>query len=73
MVRTFWLNSYWGARLKEVRRLIVERDSETMMVIQSIKMLAAHKHLIAPPLFLNRDSDHGPSSKKVDGETAGRG
>lgn len=39
------------ARLNEVRKLILEKDPETMAVIQSIKMLEA-KGLVLPPLEL---------------------
>lgn len=42
-------NSEWCARLREVRKLIVERDPETMAIIESIKTLTTRKNLTLPP------------------------
>ncbi|MHB8147175.1 MAG: recombinase family protein [Vulcanimicrobiaceae bacterium] len=65
--------SDWRARLREVRRLIVERDPETMTALQSIKMLVVRKGLVLPPLGLS----HLPeplSQKEAEGEeTSGIG
>ncbi|MHB8652216.1 MAG: hypothetical protein ACYC8S_03745 [Minisyncoccota bacterium] len=54
-----------SARLAEVRKLITERDPETMAVLQSIKMLAEKKHLIALPFFPVRDGDQHRSRKRA--------
>ncbi len=59
--------SGWCARLREVRKLIVERDPETMAVIESIKMLATLKNLVPPPLRLPPPAD-SLSPKKEEGE-----
>ena len=42
-----------GARLSEVRKLIEEKDLETMTVLEGIKTLEVTKGLIVPPLGLN--------------------
>ncbi len=54
-----------GARLKEVRKLIMEKDPETMTVLQSIKMLQDHKGLVLPPL-----TPEEQASQETDEETA---
>jgi site-specific DNA recombinase len=41
------------ARLNEVRRLVEEKDPETMRVLEGIKTLEVTKGLIVPPLGLN--------------------
>jgi site-specific DNA recombinase len=61
--------SDWSAKLNEVRRLITERDPETMRVIQSINALVARKKLTPPPLAPPRATD--PShAEEAGAETA---
>jgi hypothetical protein len=65
-------NSYRRARLRKVRKLILDRDPETMAVLESIKMLETRKGLIAPR-WLPLDKTRSPSRKKKreGGERAG--
>ena len=57
------LHLLWRARLHEVRKLILERDPETMKVLDAIKFLAERKNLITPPVF-PKDPDP-PSSRRA--------
>jgi len=56
----------WSARLTEVRKLITERDPETMAVLQSIKLLVKRKRLILPPLGSHLKSRHYSSPPEAD-------
>lgn len=57
--------SGWCARLREVRKLLVERDPETMTIIESIKTLTSRKNLTLPPF-----PPPQPSPAEADEETA---
>ena len=62
--------STWLPRLQEVRKLILERDPETMTVLDAIKMLEVEHGLILPRHGAENSGTPPHSSKVDDEETA---